>query len=66
MELHGLDCVDLVVSYTTIFLSVAKKCKFFKNRNHKYPSSSLGHTWTDDAKTKEANEAVTHRKGGTF
>lgn len=35
MELYGLDCVDLVVSYTIQFIFIAKKCKFSKN--HLYP-----------------------------
>lgn len=35
MELYGLDCVDLVVSYTIQFLFIAKKCKFSKN--HLFP-----------------------------
>lgn len=30
MELYGLDCVDLVVSYTIQFIFVTKKCKFSK------------------------------------
>lgn len=34
MELYGLDCVDLVVSYTILFLVIAKKCKFSENNNH--------------------------------
>lgn len=28
MELYGLDCVDVVVSYTIHFLFVTKKCKY--------------------------------------
>lgn len=35
MELYGLDCVDLVVSYTIQFLFVAKKCKFSENKTTK-------------------------------
>lgn len=35
MELYGLDCVDLVVSYTIQFLFVAKKCKFSEKRTNK-------------------------------
>lgn len=33
MELYGLDCVDLVVSYTIQFIFIAKKCKFSKKTN---------------------------------
>lgn len=32
MELNGLNCVDLVVSYTIQFFFIAKKCKFSKNK----------------------------------
>lgn len=46
MELYGLDCVDLVVSYTIQFLFIAKKCKFSKN--HLYsPPCSFQQIWTD-------------------
>lgn len=46
MELYGLDCVDLVVSYTIQFIFIAKKCKFSKN--HLYPPPcSFQQIWTD-------------------
>lgn len=32
MELYGLDCVDLVVSYTIQFLFITKKCKFSEKK----------------------------------
>lgn len=44
MELYGLNCVDLVVSYTIQFIFISKKCKFSNKkkkkgggRNHFYP-----------------------------
>lgn len=37
MELYGLDCVDLVVSYTIQFIFIAKKCKFSKNHWYSPP-----------------------------
>lgn len=41
MELYGLDCVDLVVSYTIQFLFIAKKCKFSKNHQQIPPLQLL-------------------------
>lgn len=32
MELYGLNCVDLVVSYTIQFIFISKKCKFSKKK----------------------------------
>lgn len=32
MELYGLNCVDLVVSYTIQFIFITKKCKFSKKK----------------------------------
>lgn len=45
MELYGLDCVDLVVSYTIQFLFIAKKCKFSKN--HQSHPCSFQQIWTN-------------------
>lgn len=45
MELYGLDCVDLVVSYTIQFIFIAKKCKFSKN--HQSRPCSFKQTWTN-------------------
>lgn len=59
MELYGLNCVDLVVSYTIQFIFISKKCKFSKKKkkkgekNHFYPPWSFQHT---DCYTKNAVE----------
>lgn len=47
MELYGLDCVDLVVSYTIQFLFIAKKCKFSKNHQYSPPAASNRYGLTD-------------------
>lgn len=47
MELYGLDCVDLVVSYTIQFLFIAKKCKFSKNHLKPPDPRSFQQIWTD-------------------
>lgn len=35
MELYGLNCVDLVVSYTIQFIFISKKCKFSTKKKKK-------------------------------
>lgn len=57
MELYGLNCVDLVVSYTIQFIFISKKCKFSKKRgkNHLYSPLKLP-TDTDCYTKKNAVE----------
>lgn len=60
MELYGLDCVDLVVSYTIQFLFIAKKCKFSKN--HQSRPCSFQQIWTNRLLHQE-RIAFVKRKG---
>lgn len=60
MELYGLDCVDLVVSYTIQFLFIAKKCKFSKN--HQSRPCSFQQIWTNSLLRYE-RAAFVKRKG---
>lgn len=63
MELYGLDCVDLVVSYTIQFLFVAKKCKFSKITYTPHPPAAFNRYGLTPMLRKKKQKTFVKRKG---
>ena len=57
MELNGLDCVNLVVSYTILFLFITKKVQILWRTNiTKTPAASNRYGLTDLSQRKNKNK----------
>lgn len=66
MELYGLDCVDLVVSYTIQYIFIAKKCKFSQKEITNIPPSPAASNryGLTDCYAKKEKKDLCEEKGG--